>query len=279
MKSSAALKRTESSVPEERCGIDRLGDLICSTYPTDHEIVVRTKAIYDEMLRDSPNIREGHITVISGLDLEKLCELYDERFFGGALREVVNGEGKPKLSFRISQRMTSAGGKTTRHLIKHSESEPRAEVQYEIAIASTLLFQTFSDVERTISVNGIVCHDRLEALQRIFEHELVHLLEWLLWGKTSCKAENFRIIARNFFGHTEVTHRLVTQRERAREIFGIRVRDRVAFEYEGERFEGRVNRITKRATVLVPNDEGSRYSDGGRYDKYYIPLALLEKLG
>lgn len=262
----------------KRENLEILTDRLCETQLSPERIEACVKSIYESMLSDSPNIREGHLTTISGLDLRKLYELYDGVFFDGLLDRLFNQEGLPSLSFRAAPRMTSAGGKTSRKRTKTPEPTPGDAIRYEIAISSTLLFQTFSDVNRTISVNGIVCRDRLEALQRIFEHELVHLLEWLTWNRTSCKAARFQTIARNFFGHTEATHRLVTQRERAREVFGIHAGDQVVFEYEGERLIGRVNRITKRATVLVASDEGARYSDGGRYEKYYIPLEFLEKL-
>jgi len=43
------------------------------------------------------------------------------------------------------------------------------------------------------------------------------------------------------------------------------------------RHEGTVNRITKRATVLVEDPEGEPYSDGKRYRKYLVPLQLLTR--
>jgi hypothetical protein len=42
---------------------------------------------------------------------------------------------------------------------------------------------------------------------------------------------------------------------------------------------GRINRINSRATVLVESDQGTLYGDGKRYLKYYVPLALLRKVG
>jgi hypothetical protein len=38
---------------------------------------------------------------------------------------------------------------------------------------------------------------------------------------------------------------------------------------------GRVNRLTKRATVLVEAPEGESFSDGHRYRKYYVPIVHL----
>ena len=56
-----------------------------------------------------------------------------------------------------------------------------------------------------------------------------------------------------------------------------RVGDRVTFLFEGVRHVGVVNRITRRATVLVESPAGTAYSDGKRYVKFYIPLPMLEK--
>lgn len=175
--------------------------------------------------------------------------------------------------------MTKAGGKTklSRKIIK-IDQKTREETIYEISIAITLLFQTFLDVKRTIIINGIVCNDRLEALQRIFEHELIHLLELLVWKKSSCSATNFKNLARQIFAHTETTHQLVTQSERALKKYGIKIGDKVEFVFKNTTYTGIVNRITKRATILVEHSEGRRYSDKKKYVKFYIPLSKLKKI-
>jgi hypothetical protein len=118
---------------------------------------------------------------------------------------------------------------------------------------------------------------RLEAAQRVFEHELIHLAEMLVFGRSSCAAEPFRELAWGWFGHTETKHDLVTQQERARAKFDVRVGDRVTFTFEGTPYTGVVNRITRRATVLVEDARGQAYSDGKRYLKFYIPLTMLQR--
>jgi hypothetical protein len=50
----------------------------------------------------------------------------------------------------------------------------------------------------------------------------------------------------------------------------------VTFAFEGKWLTGRVNRVTKRVTVLVQDPEGPLYSDGFRYKKYYVHIARLE---
>jgi hypothetical protein len=147
-------------------------------------------------------------------------------------------------------------------------------VHYEIAIAGLMLFDGFRNTDRRTSVGGIDCENRLEALQRIFEHELVHLIELLCWETSNCRAERFQDIARRIFLHQAHTHSLITRRERAA-ASGIRPGSRVSFEFEGLRLSGRVNRVTKRASVLVEDRGGQEYSDGLRYKTYYVPIARL----
>jgi hypothetical protein len=183
--------------------------------------------------------------------------------------------GSP-LTFRVSPRMTRAGGKTTK-IVSRAGRGKATVPRFEIAVSSTLLFQTFHDLDRHVKVTGLACRNRLEALQRIFEHEMVHLIEMLLWQTSCCAASRFRGIAWRFFGHTESTHQLITPDERAREKFGIRAGDRVKFVFDGFAYVGIVNRVTKRATVLVEDARGPKYSDGRRYAKFYIPVARLER--
>src|SRR6266567_7942040 len=71
---------------------------------------------------------------------------------------------------------------------------------------------------------------RMEALQRIFEHEIVHLIEQLCWENSDCAARRFRDIAERLFLHRAHTHDLITRRERAAES-GIHVGSRVTFSF------------------------------------------------
>ena len=145
-------------------------------------------------------------------------------------------------------------------------------------LSSTLLFQTFEDVDRPVEVTGRQCKDRLEAMQRIAEHEFVHLIEMLIWNDGNCSEARFQSIANRYFWHTDYKHDLITQRERAATKFDIRVGDYVRFGHDGRYLQGRVNRITRRATVLVPDKSGERFSDGNHYLRFYVPLERLKKV-
>jgi hypothetical protein len=94
-------------------------------------------------------------------------------------------------------------------------------------------------------------------------------------AKSDCAARRFQDIAARHFLHMGHTHSLVTRRERAAEA-GIRIGSRVSFIFEGKELNGRVNRITKRATVPVQDADGIQFSDGSRYKMYYVPLVHLK---
>jgi hypothetical protein len=108
------------------------------------------------------------------------------------------------------------------------------------------------------------------------EHELVHLIEMVLWDKSSCSQGRFHSITRRFFGHTENMHQLIAPKERAIVKFGIKPGMKVRFRFDGEECTGIVNRISKRATVLVEDDRGQRYTNGKHYAKFYVPVQSLE---
>jgi hypothetical protein len=207
-------------------------------------------------------------------DLQTMFDLYDRKMLNGVLRETL--QGRP-LRFSLSGRLTRSGGRTTWKITRNRRSGNTTE-EFEIAVSSHLLSQSFQNGYRPIRVTGLDCHNRLQAMQRIMEHEIVHLAERLAWQTSSCRRSRFQSIAGRLFGHREHTHDLVTTAEVALEQLGIRRGSRVAFDIDGSRRVGIVNRLTRRATVLVPDASGMLYSDGCRYQKYYVPLSLLQNL-
>lgn len=265
------------------------------------DVVDRGRRIHELMLATSDYLDAPNFTVIHPDDLERLFGLYDELFFEQRCRRLIAPD---RLQFRLSRRMTKAGGKTTRRTYpggqtggssgsrpigrrsSHAAATTAAEQsrpsggpeseEYEITVSTTLLFETFADVDRSIRVTGVECRDRLEALQRIFEHELIHLIELLVWNRSSCSQARFQSMASRIFGHTDHRHQLVTPQERALTKFGVQPGSRVRFRFDGRQHVGIVNRVTKRATVLVEDQKGQQYSDGKRYVRFYVPLSMLE---
>lgn len=228
--------------------------------------------IAETVLSKSSVMRNDNFQVTTGADLQRMAELYDQKFFDGHCLTIARSRG---IEFRWSKRMTSNGGKTVRY-VQSSHGDNTQSTRYEIVLSATLLFQTFGDLERPVRVTGLLCKNRLQAMQRILEHELIHLVEMLVWEDSCCAATRFQTIAQRMFGHTEHKHNLITQQERASAKFNVRVGSAVQFKLDGIRYIGRVNRITRRATVLVIDPRGQLYGDGKRYRKFYVPLSHLE---
>ena len=231
------------------------------------------EAVYQYMRTNARSINRGNFSNLCSSDLGLLFQINDEYFFEGEVAKLCERTAHRPLSFRLSTRMTSAGGMTT---MQTTKVKRKTRVDFEIAIATTPLFASFRDEEKAV-VSGIECRDRLEALQRIMEHEMVHLIEMLLWTNSNCAANPFKNIVRRFFGHTESKHQLLTPRDLAKKKLGISPGDQVQFQADGLIVQGHVNRITKRATVLVPHARGQRYDDGRKYKKYYVPLNRLRR--
>ncbi len=236
------------------------------------QIAGRQLDIFQSVLRQSSGVRLPNFQTISAGDLKLLFHLYDDMFFNGQIDLALANMGS-SLSFRLSRRMTSAGGKTTRwHFPKSMHRPPR----FEIALSTTLLFESFQNGQ-PIMVTGLQCDNRLQAMQRVMEHEMIHLCEMLVWFHSSCSAQRFLRIAHGLFDHRKSSHELLTPVDKARKDFGIRVGDRVSFSANGQQWVGTVNRITRRATVLVPHQRGQKYTDGGSYLKFYVPLTQLQR--
>lgn len=231
------------------------------------------RAIHDRVLTESAAIDTANFQEISTADLKLLFDMYDQSFFGNFLSQSIR-EDVATLNFRLSNRMTRSGGATER--LRPRSGAVRRD-RFTITVSTLLLFQSFREGSRPINVGGLECNDRLEALQRIVEHELLHLTEFLAWDASSCTRPNFRNLSRNIFGHAGVKHELVTPYEVAATTFDIRPGDLVAFEFEGIRLAGVVNRITKRATILVEDPHGRLYSGGKKYAAFYVPISMLKK--
>jgi hypothetical protein len=252
---------------------------ILKQYLPAAEIQARSARIHDEILAKSRVMQGANFQAISVADLKQLFDCYDAEFFDGHLRPAL---GDCPLLFRMSRRLTSAAGQMTRRTRRdlpqqfRKQSDSAEHFEFEISVSTTILFQSFTDPAARTKASGLPCENRLEALQRVFEHELIHLAEMLVWSDSRCAGPRFQSIARGMFGHREHTHRLVTSREHALTKFGFRVGDKVAFVLDGQRHIGHINRLTRRATVLVADPHGRRYTDGKHYHKFYVPLQMLE---
>ncbi len=223
-----------------------------------------TGKIYDRIVDGPVLIKEGNFTSVSSSDIKMMFELYDEIFFD----DFFKLHYPKRIKFSLSRRMTRSGGKTEYH--------PRKII---IKLSTPLLFQSFNGEGRDVIICGIVCSDRLEAMMRIMEHEIIHLIEYVSYGGSSCSGNRFLSLVSRIFGHTDTGHQLVTGQEIADKNYGLMVGDRVSFEFQGDIKQGQITRITNRVTVMVKDCKGFYHDlSGKRYTKYYIPLNHLEPL-
>ena len=140
------------------------------------EIQRRTQAIYHAMcerpgLVDAPNFR-----VISEDDLAALFDLYDRQFFDGQLRQTLADQSPQPLRFRVSSRMTRAGGKTIRRPARPgSRSGPFV---YEIAVAARLLFMTSRGEAPTADDAGNAARQAARVLDQFgIDADWIHLTD------------------------------------------------------------------------------------------------------
>ena len=173
---------------------------------------------------------------------------------------------------------SSAAGQTIRQVRRVQQNgKPAVKVDYEITISTTLLYNTFQNVERTVTVGGLVCRDRLESLQRIFEHELLHLAEFLGWGRSNCRADNFHALSRRIFrprrGLSRPDHASRTGPG------GLQHSRRRPCQLRAGRSAARRARQSDHASGDRSGRKpgGKLYTDGKRYVPFYVPLPLLRK--
>jgi len=233
------------------------------------EIEARRRVVRAGIMERSPYVCSPQFVRIGSGDLAIAFEGYDAHFFDGSLRSVL---GERPLGFRLSTRASRRAGSL--RISSRREPDGTRTESFEMTVSTTLLFESFRDGERLATAAGQECTDRLDAFQRVVEHEIVHLVEHLRFGDTNCSGARYQGIAGAVFGHRAHRHELVTPRERAGRL-GFELGQRVAFEFDGVRHQGILSRVTKRATVLVPHPQGELLSDGNRYQRFYVPLRRL----
>jgi hypothetical protein len=202
------------------------------------DIEQRVAAIRCRALAESLTFCEDSFGSFGDRDLAMLLRLYDRYFLDHFIRDACGG----RLTARVSNRMTKTAGKIT---------YARSTGPYTISLSKHLVLKAFSARHAPVTVNGVACRDRLGVVMRLLEHELVHLLELLLYGETSCAKQRFRRMSRDVFGHADVTHELLKQDRDPASVRCVCVGDHVRFQFRRRWLSGTVSRITRRATVLV----------------------------
>jgi len=234
------------------------------------EIQCKRTQMAEQLMQKSSGIKSPQLTSISTVDLQLLFELYDETFFQNWFQNHFNG----KMKFSLSRKMTNSAGKTL--CPKNISKIKPGDLVLEIRIGVDF-FLYYGQLAKSNTVCGLKTTNSLEALLLVFEHELCHVLEFLLFGKSSCKGVRFKTMAGNMFGHTDSYHKLPTNKQIANKVFGLKIGDAVSFRHKERRLTGLLYNVNKRAVVLVPDRSGMLADrQGKRYTKYYVPLTLLD---
>ncbi len=237
---------------------------------SNKEIEDRRSKISAIFMRDSDNVKTEKIATLTADDLSLLFRLYEDIF----LEHWFDQNYRGKIKFSVSRQLTRSAG-LTRCPKKISSLRPE-DVVIEIKIGIDF-FLNFGMLEGRNLVGGIEASSSLEALLLVLEHELCHVIEFVVFGRSSCKGKRFKTIAANLFGHKDSFHKLPTHRQIALDAMGLRLGDSISFTYEGKRLTGVLYGIKKRATVMVRDNKGLLAdSQGKRYTKYYVPLSLIE---
>ena len=239
----------------------------------DKDTINNKRAIIKESLfLKSININNENFEKISEKDLYILYNLYDEIFLKSWFKENFKG----KIIFKLSKQLTRAAGNTT---TKKNIAEIASEnIEFEVKMSLNHLIN-FNKIDRSKYVGGIEADSILDSLMLVFEHELCHVIEFLVCKKSSCKKKPFKDLIFNLFGQTETSHKLVSANEVNAQEYGLKPGDKVNFQYNGKSINGFIQKINKRATVMCPDKHGN-YIDklGKKYKKFYATLDCLEKI-
>lgn len=201
--------------------------------------------------------------------LQDMFDAYDKLFCGYYIRDTLK-EKNSTLKFEVSKRHTSVAGQCAKE-----------GCRYTIRVsAKTFERISFPSADTFYINNGLKCYSLLECLQMTLEHELIHLLIYLvpLSGDLSVYSERqrreilaphgelFKCLAHGIFGHTSFHHLLRStlagvDLDQLKTSF--RVGDRVVvFFLDGVKLEGTVQKLLKH-TVRVFIDQSARAVDIG----------------
>ena len=162
--------------------------------------------------------------------------------------------------------------------IQKQGRKPATKVEYEITVSTTLLFNTFQNVDRQVMVGGLECRDRLEALAAHLRARAAAPGRVPGLGPLQLPGGELpRALAADLRARGRLPRPGHPPRGGGR---GLRHRRRRPGELRarGRAPRRRVNRITRRATVLVESPGGRLFTDGKRYQTFYVPLPMLRKV-
>jgi hypothetical protein len=141
--------------------------------------------------------------------LEEMFRLYDWLFFDEQISRIAS-ERKHTFHVEVSSKMTKTAG-----ICKYKSQE----CTITIGISKPIYNQLFARDEKNHRMGGLLCVDKLDCVQKIFEHELVHALINIFCNDVMIRTPGkkgfiyhpqiFKDIVHAQFGHTEFRHDLL----------------------------------------------------------------------
>ena len=234
------------------------------TFPHAQEEIRRRRAlILAHLLAMDEGFCAMPVKSLQTTTLRAALESYDRLFFNDYLSRSYG-----QIDVTLSSRLTSSAGKFIYAKNPHKRLD-----HAEIRMSSDFLYRL---TDGPFSLNGLSASTPQEAFLIVFEHELCHALEVVLFGATG-HSKRFLSLANGLFSHTDTKHSLPTRSHEASDL-GVSIGSRVSFLYKGRQLTGIVSYIGKTATVFVPSTLGTyRDRKGMRYAKYRVPLSILKE--
>lgn len=229
----------------------------------DINSIVKRRKVINEYAADKLFNGDFNMEQIRKDDLRALTELYDEILLNGIIKRMFKGS-KWKLDFDISGATRSAGLCKT------------IGCSYTISISWPVFKDLFKSgsKEEHYSINGILCYNKLECLQVVLEHELMHMI-----SDTAPDIPNpipardrvysahgllFKQLVMAFYGHTGVTHSLHIDQSKVSSKSDFEMGDVVNFELaSGENLTGRIIKMNP-VTAVILTAEGLKYKSSYR---------------
>ena len=219
------------------------------------------KQILSELKTKDPEFMNIPVKRLRTSTLPYLLKRYDELFLDHFLERTY---GK-RLTSSLSGRLTVSAGKFI--YPRRATSPPSGEIRMSSDFLGRLADEEYH-------LNGVTVRGPQESFLVVLEHEIVHAIEYGIWGNTG-HSPVFQSIAFNLFKHTQTRHNLPTRVSDAAKV-GLAVGKRVAFDYKGRRLTGVVSYIGKTVSVMVPDEKGSYVDKSGRhYSKYRCAYSSL----
>lgn len=142
---------------------------------------------------------ERNFTELTAQDVAAVLDAIDGEFFQGAIAAV----------FRYHRRLLEFRTVADDVLPTQAGSFSRSGIQHFLSVSSAMLLRAFPDANTKATVCGYVCSDRLDALVRVVEHELCHLIVYTNWSVCDePHGSEFIAVSRGFFRHQSSTHGL-----------------------------------------------------------------------